>query len=171
MWLCYLPTIKQVCTCLSISCSILCIDVYSVHDNFLQDTSSMFDSRTHNVHLPLRKVFYLFCLVEISQSHETAGCVLDTTWKPSMNGVHQGHLEMCRSAMQELLNLFSSLKISKTENETKIRGIGGCDLGSQYYWCIDAGRWFWFSHQCRYWILSTRVIANSINWFKNICTL
>jgi hypothetical protein len=40
---------------------------------------------------------------------------------------------MCRPAMQELLNLLSSLKISKTENKTKIRGIGGCALGSQYY--------------------------------------
>lgn len=59
-----------------------------------------------------------------------------------MNGVHQGHLVMCRFAMQELLNLFPSLKISKTENKTKIRGIGGCALGSQYYWCTDAGRWF-----------------------------
>jgi hypothetical protein len=49
---------------------------------------------------------------------------------------------MCRSAMQELLNLFSSLKISKTENITKIRGIVGCALGSQYYWCTDGGRWF-----------------------------
>ncbi len=59
-----------------------------------------------------------------------------------MNGVHQGHLVLCRPAMQELLNLFSSLKISKTENKTKIRGIGGCALGRQYYWCTDAGRWF-----------------------------
>jgi hypothetical protein len=44
--------------------------------------------------------------------------------------------------MQELLNLFSSLKISKTEHKTKIRGSGDYTVGSKYGWCTDAGRWF-----------------------------
>jgi hypothetical protein len=46
-----------------------------------------------------------------------------------MNGVHQGHLALCRSAMQELLNLFSSLKISKLKIKQELGELGDAPLG------------------------------------------